>query len=88
MDLGLHDAIDVVYGSSAGCLVGAYFVSEQFPYVGPEVYYNELCSAPGRKSFINRAALLKYMGLGALRLHTEVMKIFRQKFVPYQLLYP
>lgn len=28
--LGLNDCIDVVYGSSAGAMVGAYFVSRQF----------------------------------------------------------
>ena len=28
--LGIHDAVDVVYGSSAGAMVGAYFVARQF----------------------------------------------------------
>lgn len=28
--LGINDAIDVVYGSSAGAMVGAYFISRQF----------------------------------------------------------
>lgn len=28
--LGLDDTIDVVYGSSAGAMIGAYFISRQF----------------------------------------------------------
>ena len=35
--LGLADAVDVVYGSSAGSLVGAYFIARQMPHDGPEV---------------------------------------------------
>jgi predicted patatin/cPLA2 family phospholipase len=40
--LGLSDTIDVVYGSSAGAVIAAYFVSKQLPYYGPEVYYDSL----------------------------------------------
>lgn len=40
--LGLSDTIDVVYGSSAGAVIAAYFVSGQLPYFGPEVYYDAL----------------------------------------------
>lgn len=40
--LGLSDTIDVVYGSSAGAVIAAYFVSKQLPYFGPEVYYDSL----------------------------------------------
>ena len=40
--LGLSDTIDVVYGSSAGAVISAYFVSKQLPYFGPEVYYDSL----------------------------------------------
>eukprot|EP00536_Pseudo-nitzschia_multiseries_P009320 jgi/Psemu1/200400/e_gw1.257.23.1 len=40
--LGLADTIDVVYGSSAGAVVSAFFVSKQLPYFGPEVYYDAL----------------------------------------------
>ena len=35
--LGLNDAVDVVYGSSAGAMVGAYFVARQ--YSGVEIYH-------------------------------------------------
>lgn len=28
--LGIHDTIDIVYGSSAGAMIGAYFISRQF----------------------------------------------------------
>lgn len=38
--LGLNDAIDVVYGSSAGAMVGAYFVSRQ--YSGVQIYHGIL----------------------------------------------
>lgn len=34
--LGLNDAVDVVYGSSAGAMIGAYFVSRQ--YAGLSIY--------------------------------------------------
>lgn len=37
--LGLNDAIDVVYGSSAGSMVAAYFVSRQFS--GTSIYYGK-----------------------------------------------
>ena len=40
--LGLSDTIDVVYGSSAGAVIAAYFVSKQLPYFGTEVYYDSL----------------------------------------------
>lgn len=35
--LGLRDAFDVIYGSSAGSLMGAYFLSGQTPLEGPGV---------------------------------------------------
>ena len=62
--LGLGDAFDVVYGSSAGSLIGAYFITKQFPWFGPEVYYDALPTA-GRR-FINTKRLLRALGLGAL----------------------
>jgi hypothetical protein len=37
--LGLNDAFDVVYGSSAGAMVGAYFVSRQ--YSGVQIYHGK-----------------------------------------------
>jgi hypothetical protein len=43
--LGLQSSVDVVYGSSAGSLVGAYFITGQLPYFGPEIYYDVLTTA-------------------------------------------
>eukprot|EP01038_Epipyxis_sp_PR26KG_P008189 gene8189-11078_t len=60
--LGLDDSVDVVYGSSAGSLVGAYFVTKQLPYTGPEVYYDVLTTAG--KEFIDAQALLRSCGFG------------------------
>lgn len=44
--VGLEDAFDVVYGSSAGAIVGAYFVSRQLPLYGAQIYYDTICSMP------------------------------------------
>lgn len=38
--LGLNDAVDVVYGSSAGAMVAAYFISRQF--AGVQIYHGKL----------------------------------------------
>jgi len=62
--LNLTDSIDVVYGSSAGTVVGAYLVTGQLPWFGPEVYYDRLTTA-GR-DFINTRRLLRALGLGLL----------------------
>jgi hypothetical protein len=35
--LGLNDAVDIVYGSSAGAMVGSYFISRQF--AGVQIYH-------------------------------------------------
>ena len=43
--LNLTDCFDVIYGSSAGSLVGAYFISGQVPYEGGQVYYDWLPAA-------------------------------------------
>lgn len=64
-ELGLCDAFDAVYGSSAGALVGAYFVSRQLPRYGCSVYYECLGNA---ESFIRPVQLVRSVGLGALRL--------------------
>lgn len=37
--LGLSPYIDVVCGSPAGSLVGAFFISNQLPLEGPSIYY-------------------------------------------------
>lgn len=52
--VGLQDAIDVVYGSSAGSIIGAYFVSGQVPLYGASIYYDSICS----DRFISKRALL------------------------------
>jgi len=60
--LGLRDAVDVVYGASAGSVVGAYFISGQLPWFGPEVYYDKLTTAG--KEFIDTSRLLRVLGFG------------------------
>lgn len=62
--LGLRECVDVVYGSSAGSIIGAYFVTGQLPWFGPEVYYDQLTTAG--KSFIDSSRLLRALGIGIL----------------------
>jgi predicted acylesterase/phospholipase RssA len=62
--LGLRDCVDIVYGSSAGSIIGAYFVTGQLPWFGPELYYDQLTTA--NKSFIDTNRMLRALGLGAL----------------------
>ena len=62
--LGLRDCFDVVYGSSAGSIIGAYFIAGQLPWFGPELYYDKLPTAG--KSFIDTGRLLRALGLGLL----------------------
>jgi Patatin-like phospholipase len=57
--LGIHDTIDVVYGSSAGAMIGAYFISRQFS--GVQIYHDILPSAG--KRFIDKGKLLFAAGL-------------------------
>jgi hypothetical protein len=54
--LNLTQSIDVVYGSSAGTVVGSYFITGQLRWFGPEVYYDRLTTA-GRQ-FIDSRRLL------------------------------
>ncbi|GJQ10384.1 hypothetical protein GpartN1_g2175.t1 [Galdieria partita] len=51
--LNLENVFDVVYGSSAGAIIGAYFVSRQLPLYGTSVYYEDLCS----RDFIRKRQL-------------------------------
>jgi len=74
--LGLEDTVDVVYGSSAGTVIGAYFITRQLPWFGPELYYDSLTTAGDE--FINTKRFLRAVGLGLLdpRLTKDV--IFRR----------
>ena len=76
--LGLEDTFDVIYGSSAGTMIGAYFNARQLPWFGPEVYYDSLTTAD--KAFIDTKRLLRSVGVGLLdpRLLKDV--VFRPKF--------
>jgi hypothetical protein len=76
--LGLQDTIDVVYGSSAGSLVGAYFISRQLPYFGTEIYYDVLTSAG--QDFIDAQAILRACGLGLFDLRADsLIKLFTDR---------
>ena len=62
--LNLTSAFDVVYGSSAGTIVGSYLITGQMPWFGPELYYDRLTTAG--KNFIDTRRLLRALGLGIL----------------------
>jgi hypothetical protein len=57
--LGLNDAVDLVYGSSAGAMVGAYFISRQ---CRSTMIYHDILPQAGR-GFINKARLLDAAGI-------------------------
>jgi len=57
--LGLCDAVDVLYGSSAGALVAAYFAARQLD--GTAIYSHILPT--NAKTFVDRSQLLNAMGL-------------------------
>jgi len=62
--LNLTSAFDVVYGSSAGTIIGTYLVTGQLPWFGPEVYYD--CLTTAGRSFIDTKRLLRALGFGLL----------------------
>mmetsp|Transcript_25035 Transcript_25035/g.59502 ORF Transcript_25035/g.59502 Transcript_25035/m.59502 type:complete len:682 (-) Transcript_25035:72-2117(-) len=64
--LGLRDCVDVVYGSSAGSVIGASFITGQLPWFGPETYYDQLTAETAGKSFIDTTRLFRALGLGLL----------------------
>ena len=64
--LGLENSFDNVYGSSAGSLIGAYFITRQLPLEGPEVYYDKLTNPVAGKSFIDTNRILRAVGIGLL----------------------
>lgn len=51
--LGFADAFDVIFGSSAGAICGAYVVARQLPGYGPSVYFEDIAN----DRFINKRAL-------------------------------
>lgn len=53
-ELGLLNAFDVVYGASAGAIVGAYFVAGQARY-GTRIFYEDI----NNRRFIDRRRLLR-----------------------------
>lgn len=71
--LNLTSSFDVVYGSSAGSIVGSYLITGQLPWFGPEVYYDRLTTAG--KDFIDTRRLLRALGFGLLdpRLYKDVL---------------
>lgn len=62
--LGLDETIDVIYGSSAGAIVGAYYIAKHVPLEGPEIYYDILTTSG--KDFIDSKSILRSIGLGIL----------------------
>jgi predicted patatin/cPLA2 family phospholipase len=79
VELGLIDAVDEVYGASAGSLVGAYAQtlahSPGAARVGCSVYYDEL-TRPIGKGFIDKGWLPRALGLGALGLLYRPVRAF------------
>lgn len=69
--LGLHDVVDVVYGSSAGAMIGAYFISKQFSSVA---IYHDILPLSGRK-FLNKGLLLHSIGVPLFRTKTAVLDL-------------
>ncbi len=57
--LGLSDAFDSVYGSSAGALIAAFFVSRQ---LNGTIIYSDILPAAGKR-FLDRTQLIPAMGL-------------------------
>eukprot|EP00960_Hanusia_phi_P071502 767569-Hanusia_phi.AAC.3 len=69
MDAGFYDSFDAVYGSSAGSLIGAYWIANQFgmPQYGCSLYYDLLTDERAKKNFIDRSQILSLIGLSWLR---------------------
>lgn len=62
--MGFMDSFDVVYGSSAGALIGAFAVSRQLAYEGTSVYTDWLPYLG--KEFIDAKRIGRALGLGCL----------------------
>jgi predicted acylesterase/phospholipase RssA len=79
--LGLDDSIDVIYGSSAGSLIGAYFITKQLPYQGPEIYYKWLTDAAAEGRFIDKSSILRACGLGLFDLRLpNILSMFNDRY--------
>ncbi|GKY96086.1 hypothetical protein MPSEU_000568700 [Mayamaea pseudoterrestris] len=62
--LNLTDGFDVIYGSSAGTVIGSYLLTDQVPWFGPELYYD--CLPTAGRDFIDARRLLRAIGFGLL----------------------
>lgn len=68
----------MIYGSSAGSVVGAYFIAQQTPYFGNEVYYDVLTTAG--TDFIDIQSILRSVGLGVFDLRLKsIAKLFTDR---------
>lgn len=72
IDAGLGDCFDEVYGSSAGSLVGAYWIANSFGMVqyGCSLYYDLLTGEKSKKFFIDKTRALTLLGYGFARYFT------------------
>ena len=88
IDAGLGDCFDEVYGSSAGSLVGAYWIANSFGMVqyGCSLYYDLLTGKNSNKFFIDKTRALTLLGYGYVRWFTprKIKELlgFRQKGLP------
>jgi hypothetical protein len=60
-------------------VVGAYLITNQFPYEGPEIYYNVLTSRV--KSFLDKKNIFRSAGLGFLDLRLQsLIDLFDKRY--------
>lgn len=79
LDAGLGNCFDEIYGSSAGSLVGAYWLSNSFGMVqyGCSLYY-DLLTEKNSKNFIDKTRTLTLLGYGFARYFTP--RFFKELF--------
>lgn len=80
IDAGLGECFDEVYGSSAGSLVGAYWIANSFGMVqyGCSLYYDLLTGGNSKKFFIDKTRALTLLGYGFARYFTP--RFFKELF--------